>query len=63
MERSETKRVKDMELSARIKDFMREGQIPQIVSLLTQVLQNYTLFEERTVRGALKVIATLSDWN
>lgn len=63
VERSQLKSVEEMQLSGTIKDFMREGQIPQIVTLLRQVLQNHSLFERKTVKGTLKVLATLIDWN
>lgn len=63
VERSQQKSVEEMQLSGTIKDFMREGQIPQIVTLLGQVLQNHSLFERKTVKGTLKVLATLIDWN
>ena len=52
-----------MQLSARIKDWLRENQIPQIVTLLAQVLDNNSIFEKKTVKGTLKVLATLIDWN
>lgn len=52
-----------MQLSSRVKDFVREGQIPQVVMLLTQVLQNNNIFEKKTIKGALKVLSTLIDWN
>jgi hypothetical protein len=46
-----------------VKDFVREGQIPQVVALLTQVLQNHHIFEKKTVKGTLKVLSSLIDWN
>lgn len=52
-----------MELSARIKDWMRLEQIPQIVTLLAQILENDQMFERKTVKGTLKVLASLIDWN
>jgi len=63
VERYQQKRVEDMQLSSRVKDWFREGQVPHIVALLNQVLQNYALFETKTVKGTLKVIASLVDWN
>ena len=52
-----------MQLSGLIKDYLREGQIPQIVTLIAQVLGNHSLFEKKTVKGTLKVLASLIDWN
>ncbi len=52
-----------MHLSARVKDWLRVDQIPQIVQLLAQVLNNNSIFEKKTVKGTLKVLATLIDWN
>ena len=63
VERCQQKSVEEMQLSGVIKDFMREGQIPQVVTLFTQVLNNHQLFEVKTVKGTLKVLATLIDWN
>jgi hypothetical protein len=63
VERCQQKSVAEMQLSSRVKDFVREGQIPQVVMLLTQVLQNNNIFEKKTIKGALKVLSTLIDWN
>ena len=38
-------------------------QIPRIAQLLAQVLDNSHMFEQKTVKGTLKVLATLIDWN
>lgn len=63
VERYQTKSVAEMQLSAAIKDWMRIEQIPQIVTLLAQVLDSHAMFERKTVKGTLKVLATLIDWN
>ena len=63
VERYQQKTVADMNLSASIKDWMRLEQIPQIVELMDQVLENHSMFEKKTVKGTLKVLATLIDWN
>ena len=63
VERYQQKGVADMQLSARIKDWVRVDQIPQITDLLAQVLANSHIFEQKTVKGTLKVLATLIDWN
>ena len=33
------------------------------MTLLNQVLQNHEHFEKKTIKGTLKVLATLVDWN
>ena len=33
------------------------------MTLLSQILNNHQAFEKRTVKGTLKVLATLIDWN
>ena len=52
-----------MILSSQIKDFVRDGQIGPIVTVLLQVIANYNLFPKKTVKGTLKVLAQLIDWN
>ena len=42
---------------------MRQNQVPQIVTLLNQILENHTMFEQKTVRGTLETVAALMDWN
>ena len=34
-----------------------------MVTLMNQVLQNHEHFEKKTIKGTLKVLATLIDWN
>ena len=63
VERSEQKKVADMQLSARIKDMLRVDQIPPVVTLLSQILLNSQVFETKIIKGALKALATLIDWN
>ena len=53
----------DMQLSARIKDMLRVDQIPPVVTLLSQILLNSQVFEQKIIKGALKALATLIDWN
>ena len=50
-------------MSSQIKDFVRDGQIGPIVTVLLQVIANYNLFPKKTVKGTLKVLAQLIDWN
>lgn len=37
--------------------------MPQIVTLFNQVLDNHAIFEQKTIKGTLKALATLIDWN
>mmetsp|Transcript_42152 Transcript_42152/g.55531 ORF Transcript_42152/g.55531 Transcript_42152/m.55531 type:complete len:192 (-) Transcript_42152:1631-2206(-) len=63
VDRYQQKSVTEMNLSTSIKDWFRVNQVSQVVTLLSQVLQNHAIFESKTVKGTLKVLATLIDWN
>ena len=62
-ERQERKQVADLELSQRIKDSMRVEAVPMVLQIMLPTLQNYTVFQTKTIRGALKVVSQLIDWN
>ena len=53
----------ELELSNRIKNDMRVTAVTQILALLKTTLQNFTIFQQKTIRGGLKVISQLIDWN
>jgi hypothetical protein len=63
VERSDSKSLAELELSQRIKDDMRAHSVVQILALLKPTLCNYTLFQQKTIRGTLKVLSQLIDWN
>ena len=63
VERYSSKPPAEVILSSQIKDFVRDGQIGPIVTVLLQVVANYNLFPKKTVKGTLKVLAQLIDWN
>ena len=46
-----------------IKNWVRQSQVQQVVSLLSEILENHSLFDQKTVVGTLKALATLIDWN
>ena len=63
VERAQEKPVAELGLSTQVKDFVRQGQIGSIIEVLKQVIQNHAMFNAKTVKGTLKVLAQLIDWN
>ena len=63
VERFQAKPPAEVFLSSKVKDFVREGQIGPIVTVLLQVIANYELFPKKSVKGTLKVLGQLIDWN
>ena len=63
VERYQAKPPAEVFLSSKVKDFVREGQIGPIVTVLLQVIANYELFPKKSVKGTLKVLGQLIDWN
>ena len=57
VERSETKPMAELELSQRIKDAMRVEAVVPILQILMPTLQNYNVFQVKTIKGALKVLS------
>lgn len=57
VERSETKPMAELELSQRIKDAMRVEAVGPILQILMPTLQNYNVFQVKTIKGALKVLS------
>ena len=53
----------EFELRARCKDFIREGPIGKIVELLSQILNNGSVFQKNTIKGVMKLLSLLIDWN
>ena len=51
------------ERSTKIKDFLREDGIKEIVALLLEVIKGYKFLDLKQVKNSLKVIARLIDWN
>eukprot|EP00347_Sterkiella_histriomuscorum_P020494 403337586 len=63
VERSEKKSNVLLEQQNRVKDAIRNSSITDIIFMLSQVLQNYTIFDEELVNNTLEVMAQLIDWN
>ena len=47
----------EFELRSRCKDFVREGPIVKIVELLSQVLNNGSVFHKNTIKGTMKLLS------
>lgn len=63
MENIQLKKTADLDLCNRVKDFARAPDwLTPLVGLLQNVLQNYTLFEQKVIKHTLKAIAQLIDW-
>ncbi|CDW81505.1 exportin-t [Stylonychia lemnae] len=63
VERQDNKTTHLLEQQARVKDGIRKGAINDIIFVLSQVLQNYQLFDEEMVNDTLEVMGQLIDWN
>ena len=63
VERSTDKPAQWTVLSQKIKDFVRDGKITEIVNVIIVVINNHSQFETGTVKDALIVLAQLIDWN
>lgn len=46
-----------------MKDGIRISAITDLIFVLSQVLQNYNIFDEELVNDTLEVMAQLIDWN
>jgi hypothetical protein len=63
IEREANTTNEDLEVSTRIKDAMRTGDVLRIVNLCKTVLDNYTQCDKDIVIGAIDTLADLIDWN
>ena len=63
VDRGQVRSVDEQNLTVRIKDWLRDNQVGQVITLLNQVLENHGFFERKTIKGTLKVLASLIDWN
>ena len=63
VERASERPLAEHHLCNQIKDFVRQGQIGPIVQVLEQVIANHAMFSAKTVKGTLKVLSQLIDWN
>jgi hypothetical protein len=53
----------DMQRATAVKDNMRTDSVPDIIYLLTQLMQNHTNLNKKVIKNAIKVIGQLIDWN
>jgi hypothetical protein len=51
------------ERATKIKDYLREDGIIEIVALLFEIIKGYKFLDLKQVKNSLKVIARLIDWN
>lgn len=57
VERLDRKPYEEIALGGKIKDAVRAETVKPLLELMLPVLQNYQVFQVKTVRGALKVIS------
>lgn len=49
--------------STKIKDFMREEAVGEIIFVINQLMQNEKHFPKKLIKNSIRVIAQLVDWN